>query len=62
MKGSRYSSSLNVDQKLYYLAKLEIKDTEETDSGEYRAEAVNKHGNCVAFVNLNFNAEKGHLK
>lgn len=62
MKGSKYSSSLNIDQKLYYLAKLEIMNTEEMDSGEYRAEASNIHGTCVATANLNFNDEKGHLK
>lgn len=62
VKGSKYSSSLNVDQKLYYLAKLEIKNTEEIDSGEYRAEAANVHGKCVATVNLNLNEDKGHLK
>ncbi|XP_026819249.1 muscle M-line assembly protein unc-89-like [Rhopalosiphum maidis] len=63
VKGSKYSSSLNVDQKLYYLAKLEINNTEETDSGEYRAEAINVHGKCVANVNLNLNDDnKGHLK
>jgi len=62
VKGSKYSSSLNVDQKLYYLAKLEIANTEETDSGEYRAEAINVHGKCVATINLNLNEDKGHLK
>jgi len=62
VKGSKYSSSLNIDQKLYYLAKLEIQNAEETDSGVYRAEATNSHGNCVATVNLNFNEEKGLLK
>lgn len=63
VKGSKYSSSLNIDQKLYYLAKLEIANTEEADSGEYRAEAINVHGKCVANVNLNLNDDnKGHLK
>lgn len=62
IKGSKYSSSLNIDQKLYYLAKLEIINTEETDSGEYKAEAVNMHGICVANVNLNFNDDHGLLK
>lgn len=62
VKGSKYSSSLNIDQKLYYLAKLEIINAEEVDSGDYKVEAVNVHGKCVANVNLNFNDEKGHLK
>lgn len=62
VKGSKYSSSLNVDQKLYYLARLEIANAEETDSGEYKAEAANVHGKCVANVNLNLNDEKGNLK
>lgn len=62
VKGSKYSSSLNVDQKLYYLAKLEITNTEEADGGDYKAEAVNVHGKCVANVHLNLNDERGHLK
>lgn len=36
---------------------------EESDSGDYSAEAVNIHGKCVAHVNLNLNDDKkGHLK
>lgn len=62
VKGSKYSSSLNVDQKLYYLAKLEIADAEESDGGDYRAEAVNVHGKCVANVHLNLSDDKGHIK
>lgn len=62
VKGSKYSSSLNIDQKLYYLAKLEITNTQETDSGEYRIEAANVHGVCDAKVNLNFNEDHGLLK
>lgn len=62
VKGSKYSSSLNIDQKLYYLAKLEIMNTEESDSGEYKAEAVNVHGKCMANVYLNLNKDNGRLK
>lgn len=62
IKGSKYSSSLNIDQKLYYLAKLEIINTVASDSGEYKAEAANVHGNCVANVNLNFHEDHGLLK
>jgi len=59
---SKYSSSLNVDQKLYYLAKLEIANTQDSDSGEYRVEAANVHGVCDAKVHLNFNDDHGLLK
>lgn len=47
---------LELDQKLYYLAKLVIKDTEHKDAGAYRVVASNKLGEASATVNLNFTA------
>ncbi|XP_023247566.1 disorganized muscle protein 1-like [Copidosoma floridanum] len=52
--GSRYQMSMELDQKLYYLARLQITKVAKMDSGEYRAVAKNKHGQGVATINLNF--------
>ena len=46
--------SLELDQKLYHLAKLQIGKVAKQDSGEYKAVAKNKHGQGVATINLNF--------
>lgn len=46
--------SLENDQKLYHMAKLEITKVITGDKGEYRAVAKNKHGEGVATINLNF--------
>lgn len=45
---------MEVDQKLYYLARLEINNVKKNDRGEYRAVAQNKYGKGVATINLNF--------
>lgn len=50
----RYRTSLEVDQKLYYIARLEIQNVETSDQGTYRAVASNKIGEGVATINLNF--------
>lgn len=50
---------LEADQKLYYIAKLEIRGVQATDKGEYRAVATNKHGESVATINLNFDSAAG---
>jgi hypothetical protein len=50
---------LEADQKLYFLAKLEIRNVVATDRGEYRAVASNKHGESVATINLNFDSSTG---
>lgn len=52
--GGRYSISLELDQKLYHMARLEISQVVNGDRGEYRAVARNKHGEGVATINLNF--------
>lgn len=46
--------SLEIDQKLYHMARLEISKVITGDKGEYRAVAKNKHGEGVATINLNF--------
>lgn len=46
--------SLELDQKLYHLARLRIDNVAKGDAGEYRAVAKNKHGQGVATINLNF--------
>lgn len=55
--------TLEADEKLYYIAKLEIRGVQPTDKGEYRAVSSNKHGEGVATINLNFdNADGGAPK
>ncbi|XP_024086206.1 muscle M-line assembly protein unc-89-like [Cimex lectularius] len=51
---NRVKLLLELDQKLYYLAKLVIKDIKNSDGGVYRVIASNKHGEATATVNLNF--------
>lgn len=46
--------SLELDQKLYHMARLEISNVVSGDQGEYRARARNKHGEGIATINLNF--------
>lgn len=46
--------SMELDQKLYYLVRLQIAKVAKIDSGEYKAVAKNKHGQGVATINLNF--------
>lgn len=55
--GGRYKISMVVDQKLYYLARLEISKVEKSDKGEYRAVAINKYGAGTATINLNFQGD-----
>ena len=50
----RYVITMELDQKLYYLARLEISSVESFDRGEYRAVAKNKYGVGTATINLNF--------
>lgn len=46
--------TLEQDQKLYHMARLEISSVQTSDSGEYRAVAKNKIGEGTATINLNF--------
>jgi hypothetical protein len=59
VNGPRFHMILEADQKLYYIAKLEIRGVQATDKGEYRAVATNKHGESVATINLNFDSAAG---
>lgn len=49
--------SLELDQKLYHMARLEITDVVKADKGEYRAVAKNKYGVGTATINLNFEGD-----
>ncbi|CAH1103156.1 unnamed protein product [Psylliodes chrysocephalus] len=53
-QNSRYSMSLDVDEKIYYIARLEIVNVKRNDRGEYRAIAKNRYGQGMATINLNF--------
>ena len=53
-EGGRYQMSMELDQKLYHLARLQITRVAKADSGEYKAVARNKQGQGVATINLNF--------
>jgi hypothetical protein len=50
----RFHMTLEQDQKLYYMARLEISSVETSDGGDYKAVAKNKHGEGTASINLNF--------
>ncbi|CAG9796113.1 unnamed protein product [Diatraea saccharalis] len=53
-ESSRYKMTLEEDQTLYHMARLEIIGVDNSDKGEYRAVAKNKQGEGVAKINLNF--------
>lgn len=53
-ENSRFVISVVEDQKLYYIARLEINNVKNGDKGEYRAIAKNLYGQGVATINLNF--------
>lgn len=52
----RYQISLEEDQKLYFIARLEINNVVIGDRGEYKVFAVNQYGETSATINLNFEA------
>lgn len=54
--------SLEVDEVLYYMARLEISGVATTDAGEYKAVAKNTHGSCHATINLNFDSSSDKPK
>lgn len=58
----KYFISLDVDQKLYYLARLEIRNVNASDKGEYRVMAKNTYAETKTHVQLNFTDENGHPK
>lgn len=49
--------TLEQDQTLYYIARLEINGVENADKGEYRAVATNKSGTGTSTINLNFEGD-----
>ncbi|KAJ8977336.1 hypothetical protein NQ317_018618 [Molorchus minor] len=53
-ENSRYTITMEKDQVLYWLARLEINNVKRNDRGEYRAMAKNRYGTGVATINLNF--------
>lgn len=55
--GGRYITSMEIDEILYYLARLDIYDVETTDKGEYRVIAKNQYGTGTATINLNFEGD-----
>ena len=59
VNGPRFHMMMEADQKLYFIAMLEIKGVVATDRGDYRAVAKNKHGESVATINLNFDNTDG---
>ena len=59
VNGPRFHMMMEADQKLYFIAMLEIKGVVATDRGDYRAVAKNKHGESVATINLNFDSTAG---
>lgn len=58
----KYLISLDNDQKLYYLARLEINDVNASDKGEYQIMAKNTLGEVNAHVRLNFTESEGPPK
>lgn len=54
LNGGRYKVSIENDQQIYYIVKLEITNVITGDRGEYRAIASNLHGSGVATIYLNF--------
>lgn len=52
--GGRYTITLENDQTLYHIARLEIDNVITGDRGEYKAVARNQYGEGVATINLNF--------
>lgn len=53
-ESSRYHITLENDQKLYHMARLDIANVTNSDQGEYKAVARNTYGEGVATINLNF--------
>lgn len=53
-QGGRYTITLENDQAIYHIARLEIDNVVTGDRGEYRAVARNQYGEGVSTINLNF--------
>lgn len=59
---SKYLISLEADQKLYHLARLEIRNVEYSDRGDYQITAKNTLGEAFAHAQLNLADDHGHPK
>ncbi|RZF42380.1 hypothetical protein LSTR_LSTR004188 [Laodelphax striatellus] len=53
-ESTRIITTLELDQRLYYMARLDIKHVEKADAGEYKIVARNEQGEGSATVMLNF--------
>ena len=56
---SRHKFTMELDEKLYHLCRLEISNVDSADAGCYRAVAKNASGEGQATINLTF--EEGNL-
>ena len=53
-EGGRHKFTMELDEKLYHLCKLEISNVDSADAGTYRAVAKNASGEGQATINLTF--------
>lgn len=61
-EGGRLSMTLEVDEVLYFMARLQITGVAIEDAGEYKAVANNANGTCQATINLNFDTSSDKPK
>ncbi len=54
--------TLEVDEVLYFMARLQISGVAIEDAGEYKAVAKNANGTCQATINLNFDTSSDKPK
>ena len=57
---TRHKFTMELDEKLYHLCRLEISNVDSADAGCYRAVAKNASGEGQATINLTF--EEGKIK
>ncbi len=55
---TRHKLSMELDEKLYHLCRLEINDVDAADAGTYKAVATNEFGEGFATINLTFEEGK----
>lgn len=59
---AKYLTALDTDQKLYYLSRLEIRNVETSDKGEYQIIAKNILGEARTHAMLSLCEENGYPK
>ena len=59
---AKYLLAVDNDQKLYYLARLEIRNVKSSDKGEYQIVAKNILGEAQTHTVLSLREENGHPK